>query len=127
VRALGHGGAEPRRGRQRQRWPACWRRPGWLRDGELPARTIRFCLFGGEEEGFAGSEAPMARITPRTEAIDFEMIGYTAARQDFPEELNRRARPPERGDFRPRSPTRPPRACWPRFAGHLDLAGGACR
>lgn len=70
-----------------------------LRDADLPARTIRFCLFGGEEDGFRGSEAHMAHITPRTESIVFEMIGFTAPRQGFPQELAGLLDPPERGDF----------------------------
>ncbi|MEV6924127.1 M20/M25/M40 family metallo-hydrolase [Dactylosporangium sp. NPDC051485] len=70
-----------------------------LRDADLPARTIRFCLFGGEEEDFDGSTAHMARITPDTESIIFEMIGYTAPEQRFPEELAGFIEPPARGDF----------------------------
>jgi aminopeptidase YwaD len=70
-----------------------------LRDADLPARTIRFVLFGGEEDGFDGSRAHLAHITPRTEAIVFEMIGYTAPGQRFPEELAGFLDPPERGDF----------------------------
>jgi Zn-dependent M28 family amino/carboxypeptidase len=94
-----------------------------LRDGELPARTIRFCLFGGEEDGFGGSEAHMAHITPRTEAIVFEMIGYTAARQDFPEELTGVLDPPERGDFVALVADEASEALLAHFAGHLDLPG----
>ncbi|WP_432831291.1 M20/M25/M40 family metallo-hydrolase [Dactylosporangium sp. CA-092794] len=92
-----------------------------LRDAELPARTIRFCLFGGEEDGFAGSEAHMAHITPRTESIVFEMIGYTAASQRFPDELTGFVEPPERGDFIALvadDPSQPLLAC---FAGHLRV------
>ena len=70
-----------------------------LRDADLPARTIRFCLFGGEEAGFDGSYAHMAHISPRTEAIILEMIGFTAPWQRFPSELSALLEPPERGDF----------------------------
>ncbi|MGI5245235.1 M20/M25/M40 family metallo-hydrolase [Dactylosporangium sp. CA-139066] len=70
-----------------------------LRDVELPARTIRFVLFGGEEKSFDGSRAHVAHITPQTEAIVFEMIGYTSPVQRFPEELAGFVDPPERGDF----------------------------
>jgi len=70
-----------------------------LHDTDLPARTIRFCLFGGEENGFAGSYAHLAHITPQTEAIVLEMIGFTAPWQRFPSELSALLEPPERGDF----------------------------
>ena len=45
--------------------------------GERPARTVRFCFFGGEETGLAGSRAHVAGLVDAVEgAIVFEMIGY---------------------------------------------------
>jgi aminopeptidase YwaD len=70
-----------------------------LQDLDLPARTIRFCLFGGEEDHFNGSTAHVRGITPDTEAIIFEMIGYTSDIQRFPPALTGLVEPPERGDF----------------------------
>ncbi|WP_238012038.1 M20/M25/M40 family metallo-hydrolase [Dactylosporangium sp. AC04546] len=70
-----------------------------LRGLELPARTVRFCLFGGEETGFLGSSAHVRGITPGTESIVFEMIGYTAPEQGFPPQLAELVDPPSRGDF----------------------------
>ncbi|GGM35283.1 hypothetical protein GCM10007977_040990 [Dactylosporangium sucinum] len=70
-----------------------------LRGLELPARTVRFCLFGGEETGFLGSTAHVRGITPGTESIVFEMIGYTAAGQGFPPQFAELVDPPSRGDF----------------------------
>jgi aminopeptidase YwaD len=67
-----------------------------LRDLDLPARTIRFCLFGGEEDGFLGSTAHVRQITPDTESIVFEMIGRTSATQSAPSFL---LDPPTVGDF----------------------------
>jgi aminopeptidase YwaD len=94
-----------------------------LRDADLPARTIRFCLFGGEEDGFTGSAAHVAGITPRTEAIVFEMIGYTAAWQRFPEELTGVLEPPGRGDFVALVADTDSADLMARFAGHLDSHG----
>ena len=70
-----------------------------LADLDLPARTIRFCLFGGEEDEFNGSTAHVRTITPDTEAIIFEMIGYTAAVQHLPPALTGLVEAPQRGDF----------------------------
>lgn len=92
-----------------------------LRDADLPARTIRFCLFGGEERDFDGSRAHMAHITPRTESIVFEMIGYTAPRQDFPRELAGLLDPPERGDFIAVVADEGSQELLRRFAGHLEV------
>ncbi|MEV8511388.1 M20/M25/M40 family metallo-hydrolase [Dactylosporangium sp. NPDC051484] len=94
-----------------------------LRDAELPARTIRFCFFGGEEESFLGSKAHMAHITPRTESIVFEMIGFTAARQRFPGELAGVVDPPERGDFIALVADEASQGLLARFAGHLEVPG----
>ncbi|UWP81752.1 M20/M25/M40 family metallo-hydrolase [Dactylosporangium fulvum] len=70
-----------------------------LRDMELPARTIRFCFFGGEEVDFGGSVAHVERITQQTESIVFEMIAYTAEAQRYPEQFLELIEPRERGDF----------------------------
>jgi aminopeptidase YwaD len=92
-----------------------------LRDAELPARTIRFVLFGGEEDGFEGSQAHMAYITPQTEAIVFEMIGYTAEDQAFPEELAGFVDPPARGDFIALVADEGSHGLLRRFAGRLEV------
>ena len=92
-----------------------------LRDTELPARTIRFVLFGGEERDFDGSRAHMAHITPQTEAIVFEMIGYTAPVQRFPEELAGLVDPPERGDFIAVVADEGSRDLLRRFAARLEV------
>ncbi|WP_433051597.1 M20/M25/M40 family metallo-hydrolase [Dactylosporangium sp. CS-033363] len=92
-----------------------------LRDAELPARTIRFCLFGGEEAHFDGSAAHQAFITAQTEAIVFEMIGYTAAYQRFPEELAGFIQAPERGDFIGLVADEPSQGLLTRFARHIAV------
>lgn len=92
-----------------------------LREADLPARTIRFCLFGGEEAGFDGSAAHQAFITAQTESIVFEMIGYTAAHQRLPEELAGFLEPPERGDFVALVADERSQELLTRFARHLEV------
>jgi aminopeptidase YwaD len=73
--------------------------------GDRPARTVRFCFFGGEEYGLIGSLVHVANLDERGAdvegAIVFEMIGYRDSRagsQRFPGEIDV---PPgfDRGDF----------------------------
>nr|BFE65338.1 hypothetical protein GCM10020063_098640 [Dactylosporangium thailandense] len=92
-----------------------------LRDADLPARTIRFCLFGGEESGFDGSAAHQAFITAQTESIVFEMIGHTAAHQRIPEELGDFLDVPERGDFIALVADERSQDLQTRFARHLEI------
>jgi aminopeptidase YwaD len=93
-----------------------------LRDADLPARTIRFCLFGGEEPGFEGSTAHQAHITAQTESIVFEMIGFTAAVQRMPEELTALLEAPERGDFIALVADEGSQGLLTRFARHLEVS-----
>ncbi|GIJ66735.1 M20/M25/M40 family metallo-hydrolase [Virgisporangium ochraceum] len=70
--------------------------------GDRPARTVRFCFFGGEESGLTGSRAHVAGLADDVDgAIVFEMIGYRdrnpgsqrfPAGVDLPAEISR-------GDF----------------------------
>jgi Zn-dependent M28 family amino/carboxypeptidase len=81
-----------------------------LRGSGQRRRTVRFCLFGGEEgpdPGLHGSRAHVARLDaaqgPRVEgAIVLEMIGYRATEpgtQRFPAGFESFVAPPYRGDF----------------------------
>jgi aminopeptidase YwaD len=46
-------------------------------DGWRPARPVRFCLYGGEEDGFLGSTAHVRRCAGVIDgAFVLEMIGY---------------------------------------------------
>ncbi|WP_432979389.1 M20/M25/M40 family metallo-hydrolase [Dactylosporangium sp. CA-233914] len=92
-----------------------------LRDADLPARTIRFCLFGGEEAYFDGSLAHQALITPRTESIVFEMIGFTSPVQRFPEQLEGLVEPPEHGDFIALVSDEHSQGLLARFVRHLQV------
>ncbi|GAA3283274.1 MULTISPECIES: M20/M25/M40 family metallo-hydrolase [Dactylosporangium] len=92
-----------------------------LRDADLPARTIRFVLFGGEEAQFDGSAAHQAFITEKTESIVFEMIGFTGAAQRLPEELEDYLEAPERGDFIALVADDNSQGLLARFARHLEV------
>ena len=72
-----------------------------------PERTLRFCLFGAEEAGLAGSTAHVAQcdqqVNEQLEGIlVFEMIGYrvhTANTQRTPIRIPLLLWPPRTGDF----------------------------
>ena len=73
-----------------------------LRRLSQPLRTIRFCFFGGEEDGFGGSTAHVERISAGTGSIILEMIGYATAApgsQRIPEPLRGLLEVSDRGDF----------------------------
>jgi Zn-dependent M28 family amino/carboxypeptidase len=71
-------------------------------DGDRPARTVRFCFYGGEEQGLSGSRAHVAGLEGNVEgAIVFEMIGYrdpNPGSQRFPAGIDLPA-DISRGDF----------------------------
>ena len=69
-------------------------------------RGIRFCFFGGEEDGFLGSTAHLDRLDPNGAAVQgalvFEMIGYRTSQpgtQRVPAAMAGLIDPPTRGDF----------------------------
>jgi Zn-dependent M28 family amino/carboxypeptidase len=98
-----------------------------LRDLDLPARTIRFCFFGGEQRpGFPGSAAHVRGVTPGTESIVFEMIGYTTAGQSYPPALAVVVEPPPRGDFIALVADDASQDLLTAFTGHARQAGLPC-
>ncbi len=66
-------------------------------------RGVRFCLFGGEEDGFVGSTAHLDRAGDTVDgAIILEMIGYRSGvpgSQRVPADLARLVDAPTTGDF----------------------------
>jgi aminopeptidase YwaD len=66
-----------------------------------PARTVRFCFFGGEEQNCVGSFAHVPTISQETGSIILEMIGFKRTgpnTQRFPAALAAYT-PPTTGDF----------------------------
>lgn len=73
-----------------------------LTDLPRPRRGITFCLYGGEEDGFVGSSAHVARAGSVQGAIVLEMIGYRRhdeGSQRVPDGFAAFIDPPTRGDF----------------------------
>jgi Zn-dependent M28 family amino/carboxypeptidase len=71
--------------------------------GVRPRTGVRFCLFGGEEDGLQGSTAHVERAGDSIAgAVILEMIGYRSAQpgsQRVPENLARLVEAPSAGDF----------------------------